>query len=128
MRIDVTQWCKQTLCWERAQNYSWTIDAQFLRTLISKENSKAEEKEAKEARKVDNEVDSLKYLMTQGKEYWQKVLEWGSNRRLLSDMELSIIKMVINMEITGRIPSVKQAKVVIKARERLIADGMPLQF
>ena len=43
-------------------------------------------------------------------------------------MELSVIKMVINMEITGRIPSVKQAKLVIKARERLIADGMPLQF
>lgn len=66
--------------------------------------------------------------MAQGKEYWQKVLEWGSTRRLLSDMELSIIKMVINMDVTGRIPSVKQAKVVIKARERLIADGMPLQF
>lgn len=66
--------------------------------------------------------------MDQGKEYWQRVLEWGSTRRLLSDMELSVIKMVINMEITGRIPSVKQAKLVIKARERLIADGMPLQF
>lgn len=125
---NVTQWCKQSLCWERAQNYSWTIDEQFLKTLTSKENLKAEEKEAKEARKVDNEVDSLKYLMAQGKEYWQKVLEWGSTRRLLSDMELSIIKMVINMDATGRIPSVKQAKVVIKARERLIADGMPLQF
>ena len=125
---NVTQWCKQTLCWERAQNYLWTIDEQFLRTLTSKEKSKATEKEAKEARKVDNEVDSLKYLMDQGKEYWQRVLEWGSTRRLLSDMELSVIKMVINMEITGRIPSVKQAKLVIKARERLIADGMPLQF
>ena len=56
------------------------------------------------------------------------MLEWGNTRRLLSDMELSIIKMVINMDVTGRIPSVKQAKVVIKARERLIADGMPLQF
>ena len=95
---NVTQWCKQALCWERAQDYSLTIDEQFLRTLTSKENLKAEEKEAKEARKVDNEVDSLKYLMAQGKAYWQKVLEWGSNRRLLSDMELSIIKMVINMD------------------------------
>lgn len=36
--------------------------------------------------------------------------------------------MIINMDVTGRIPSVKQAKVVIKARERLIAEGMPLQF
>jgi len=49
-------------------------------------------------------------------------------KAFLSEMELSIIKMVINMDVTGRIPSVKQAKVVIKARERLVADGMPLQF
>lgn len=66
--------------------------------------------------------------MAEGPEYWQKVLEWSSIRRLLSDMELSILKMVINMNVTGRIPSDKQAKVILKARERLIAEGMPMQF
>lgn len=42
------------------------------------------------------------------------MLEWGTSRRLLSDMEVSIIKMVINMDITNRIPSKKQAIVVKK--------------
>ena len=97
----------------------------YLTEMLSKQR---EEKEAKEERKVANEVDDLKFIMASGKEYWQRVMDWGITRHLLSDMELSIIKMVINMEITGRIPSSKQAKVVIKARERLIADGMPLQF
>ena len=32
------------------------------------------------------------------------------------------------MNVTGRIPSDKQAKVILKARERLIAEGMPMQF
>ncbi len=36
--------------------------------------------------------------------------------------------LVINMGVTGRIPSVKQAKVVMKARERMISEGMPMQF
>ncbi|MBR6536087.1 MAG: AIPR family protein [Lachnospiraceae bacterium] len=125
---NVTEWCKRDLCWQQAQKQKWTINDSFLRTLISQESLKAEEKEAKEERKVANEVDDLKFIMASGKEYWQKVMDWGVTRRLLSDMELSIIKMVINMEITGRIPSSKQAKVVIKARERLIVDGMPLQF
>ena len=96
--------------------------------MIPQESLKVEEKEAKEERKVANEVDDLKFIIASGKDYWQKAMDWGVSRRLLSDMELSIIKLVINMEITGRIPSSKQAKVVIKARERLIADGMPLQF
>ena len=89
---------------------------------------KSEVKDAKEKQKVNNEVDDLKFIISSVKVYWQNVYEWGSARRLLSDMEASIIKMIINMDVTGRIPSVKQAKVVIKARERLIAEGMPLQF
>ena len=125
---NVTEWCKRELCWQQAQKQKWTITDSFRNTLISQESLKVEEKKAKEERKVANEVDDLKFIIASGKDYWQKVMDWGVSRRLLYDMELSIIKMVINMEITGRIPSSKQAKVVIKARERLIAEGMPLQF
>lgn len=125
---NVTQWCKQARCWEKAQKYDWAFSNAFIGTLVSKDAIKAEEKEAKEARKIDNEVDALKFIMSMGSPYWQQVLSWGTTRRLLSDMELSILKMVVNMNITGRIPSVRQAKVVIKMRDRMIADGMPLQF
>jgi len=125
---NVTQWCKQARCWERAKEFEWDIQPSFIKTLIEKEKIKNEEKSAKEERKVDNEVDVLKYIMGAGKEYWSSVLEWGKTRGLLSDMELSILKLVINMEVTGRIPSVKQANVVVKTRERLILEGMPMQF
>ena len=125
---NVTQWCKQARCWERAQKQQWNILPAFLRTLVEIEQLKSEEKTAKEERKIEAEMDALKYIMASGKEYWEKVLEWGTSRRLLSEMEISILKLVINMNVTGRIPSVKQAKVVIKSRERLISEGMPMQF
>lgn len=125
---NVTQWCKQAKCWERAQKNNWTFKESLRKTLVSKETINSEEKEAKEERKVANEVDVLKFIMSAGTEYWKNVLEWSDSRRLLSDMEKSILKMIVNMNITGRIPSVKQAKVIVKARERLIAEGMPLQF
>lgn len=125
---NVTEWCKKEACWERAKKETWYIQEDFLETLVLKETVKTEEKEAKEERKVANEIDDLKFIMSAGTMYWQKVLKWGIDRRLLSDMEVSIIKMVINMEITGRIPSNKQAKVIIKARERMITEGMPLQL
>ena len=73
-------------------------------------------------------MDALKEIMGRGTDYWKQMLLWGTTRRLLSEKEISIIKMVINMNITGRIPSDKQAKVAISARERLVKEGMPLQF
>ena len=125
---NVTQWCKQVRCWELAQEQQWTFIPTLKESLVSKETIKGEEKVAKENRKVANEVDVLKFIISAGPEYWENVLEWSSTRRLLSDMERSILRMIININITGRVPSVKQAKVIMRARERLIAEGMPLQF
>jgi hypothetical protein len=125
---NVTEWCKKELCWTRAQARSWTINDQFIYTLIRKEEIKEEIKEEKDNQKLANEIDVLKEIMARGTDYWKQMLGWGMNRRVLSDKEISILKMIINMNITGRIPNDKQAKAVISARERLIKEGMPLQF
>lgn len=125
---NVTQWCKQEICWNRAKNSHWSITEDFIKTLIPRETAQKEEKEAKETRKIGNEVDVLKYIIGQGTAYWQNVLEWGMARNMLNEMEISILKIVINIERTGRIPSEKQAKVVIRTKDRLVAEGMPLQF
>ena len=63
-----------------------------------------------------------------GKEYWSQVHKWGTDRKLLTSMESDIIRLIINMDVTGRIPTEKQAKVAVKARKKLIDTGMPLQF
>ena len=125
---NVTQWCKQEACWQRARQQYWTITPGFLKTLVSNSVANAEKQEEKEKQKVGNEVDDLKLIMAFGSDYWQQVLDWAQGHTGLSDMEEAIIRMIINMNITGRVPSVKQAKVALKARERFINNGMPLQF
>lgn len=125
---NVTEWCKKELCWTRAQKKNWTILNNFLNTLVMEDSVKKEVKEAKEERKISNEVDEMKFILSAGKNYWKHVLEWGTNRRLLSDMETSLLKMAMNIEVTGRIPSEKQSKVILKSRYRMITEGMPLQF
>ncbi len=125
---NVTEWCKKEACWTRAKTESWTFLTEFLETLISQNELSGEIKEAKAMQKVANEVDILKFIMASGSDYWQKMLDWGNARGLLNDMEQSILRLVINMPKTGRIPSEKQAKVVMRARERMLSEGMPLQF
>lgn len=126
---NVTEWCKKELCWSRAQEEQvWTINDAFLATLVSKEVVEAEQKENKEKQKIVNEVNAIKEIFARGPKYWNTVLEWGLSRRLLSEKETSILKLAINMFVTGRVISDKQAQVVILARKKLIENGMPMQF
>ena len=125
---NVTQWCKQARCWELAKQREWPIHIDFIDTLIPISKQKEESKAAKQSRKLENEIDTIKLLLSKGKDYWEKVLTWGSERNLLSDMEKSVLDVVIKIETTGKLPSAKQASIVVKARERLITEGMPLQF
>ena len=125
---NVTEWCKKEICWERAKSRVWTINTPFIRTLVSNLDIEDEVKDEKDTRKIANEVEALKEIIARGSDYWKKVLFWGMNNRMLSDKEMSILKMIINMNITGRIPTDKQAKVVMQARQRLIENGMPLQL
>lgn len=125
---NVTEWCKKEECWKRARKQNWTFEPEFLKTLISEEEIRQDEDDAKKARKVENEVDEMKFIFAAGKEYWKQVLSWGKDRNMLSPMESDIIKLIINMDITGRMPTDKQAKVAMKARSRLIENSMPMQF
>ena len=128
LRENVTEWCKREECWKRAKEQSWSILPAFTRSLISKREVVAENKEAKETRKINNEVDSLKYIMGMGSAYWGKMLEWGKSRGLLTELEISILQKTKSMEVTGKIPSAKHANIIISARDRMIGEGMPLQF
>lgn len=125
---NVTEWCKKELCWTCAQEQVWTMNHAFLATLVSKEEVEEERKEQRQTQKIANEVNALKEIYTRGPQYWSKVLEWGMSRRMLSEKEVSILKLSVNMFVTGRIISDKQAQVVISARKKLIENGMPMQF
>ena len=125
---NVTEWCKKELCWNRAKNHDWTITDGFIYSLVEKEKLIEENKTEVQSQKVSNEIDLLTEIFNRGTSYWKQVLQWGKTKGLLNEKEISILTLIVNMEYTGRIPSEKQAQVVANARERLISEGMPLQF
>lgn len=125
---NVTEWCKRELCWEKAQKRDWTILPEFIKTLVSIDEIQDVQKDAKAERKIANEIDDLKFIISVGGDYWNQVYEWGKERNLLTDMEDSLLKIAKNISTTGKVPSDRQAKVIIRVRDRLIGDGMPLEF
>ena len=128
LRENVTEWCKKEECWKRAKQNEWTLLPSFTETLIPKTQVVEEKKEERENRKLSNEVDALNYIMSKGTAYWEQVFQYGEKHRLFTDTERSIMRLVINMEKTGRVPSDRQMKIVIKTREKLIDEGMPIEF
>ena len=125
---NVTEWCKKELCWTNAQEQVWTINNAFIATLVSKDEVEVEKKENRQTQKLVNEVNALNEIFARGAQYWKAVLDWGLSRRLLSEKEISILRLTVNMFVTGRVISDKQAQVVMGARKRMIDNGMPMQF
>ena len=125
---NVTEWCKKDLCWSRAKEQIFTINDEFLDTLIPFEEAAEEKKEERNSQKIKNEVGLIEEIMTRGGDYWRKVLEWGETNHQLSDKEISLLGMAANISITYRIPTDKQAQAIEKTRKRLISNGMPMQF
>lgn len=59
-------------------------------------------------------------MINLGAGYWRKVLEFGRNDKLLSEMEDGLLNVAANFDTTGRIPSDKQAKLIMQIRSRLL--------
>lgn len=120
---NVTEWCKKEICWERAQKEKWTITNEFINTLASKEEVKDEEKEAVKEQKLENKITLESDIIKLGSSYWKNMFEWGKERKLISQIEENTFKIIINMELTGRIPNYSQCKLLYKVKERLKLEG-----
>lgn len=122
--LNVTEWCKKEDCWKRAQNYNFTLLDNFTDTLVSAKEEIEEIEIAKKEQKVTNQVSAEIELVNLGADYWKKVLEFGRNDKLLSEMEDGLLSVAASFDTTGRIPSDKQAKLIMRIRNRLFDEGL----
>jgi hypothetical protein len=122
--LNVTEWAKKEECWKRAENFEFTLLVTFTDTLISTGDEQVEKEIAHKEQKVSNQINAEIELVSLGADYWKKVLDFGRKDRLLSEMEDSLLNTAANFDITGRIPSDKQAKLIMQIRSRLYEEGL----
>lgn len=125
--LNVTEWSKKEECWNRAVHHDFTLLTQFTDTLVDAGDERDEEEIAEKEQKVNNQVNAEIELVTLGADYWRKVQEFGRNDKLLSEMEDGLLNVAANFDITGRIPSDKQAKLIMRIRNRLYDEGLSRQ-
>ena len=123
LTLNVTEWCKKEACWDRAKNISFTLTYAFINSLIDVNEENQEKLDSKRERKTENQLNFEIEVVNLGEEYWKKVLEFAINNKLLTPMEEDLLKVACNLKY--RLPSSKQAKIILEIRDRLYLDGLP---
>ncbi len=122
--LNVTEWAKKEECWKRAEVFDFTLLSSFTDTLIGEGDEQVEKEIAQKEQKVSNQISAEIELINLGADYWKKVLDFGRNDRLLSEMEDGLLNVAATFDTTGRIPSDKQAKLIMQIRNRLYDEGL----
>ncbi|MBB6631911.1 AIPR family protein [Clostridium algidicarnis] len=126
LTLNVTEWCKKEICWEKALKEKYTIEESFLLTLIPREDEDEELKSEIKNRKIDNDINVEVEVVKLGAEYWNDLLMWGRAKNILSDIDVDILKIAASIDKTGRVPSAKQCKLILKIKDKAYEEGYKL--
>lgn len=121
--LNVTQWCKQELCWEMAKSKEWKVKQDFLMTLVPVSENIQEQEESRKEQKENDKFDSIKNIIQLGASYWKTLFDWSMKRTLISPVEQDFIKLAMNIESTGKLPSDRQAKKILSIKEKIEHEG-----
>lgn len=73
------------------------------------------EHDAKSDKKDDNNLKNIMAIINRGADYWQNLVRIAQNNRIsVSYQELTAIKQLIDMSVTGKLPITSSGKVPSK--------------
>ena len=121
---NVTQWCKQAACWEKVKQISCDPVNHFESLLQGHEELAAVKREARQERKLDNEIDNMKLVFELGEAYWKQMELWLRSHRIATVAERKALTYATKIS-AGFFPDQKQSKSLIKLREKALAEGFP---
>lgn len=120
---NVTEWAKKPLCWERVQALKIDWPRRFVAMLLSGEERKETERASRKDQRGLERIQAQATVVEAGGDFWADVLNWGRGRRLLSPREVSVLRVAC--AIPHRVPTEKDAQLLIEVLARLRGDGSP---
>jgi hypothetical protein len=118
---NVSEWAKKELCWDKIREISIALDPEVKAFLIDPEQSKELEKEGERTQDIQDSIHAQTYVYEKGADHWVKLREWNHANRKLSPREMGILNTACS--IPRKIPSDKQAAILVKAEDRAKTEG-----
>lgn len=123
---NVTEWAKQKTCWERIQKVKVDWPDGWRRELVSMAEVKQSERSAVKEQRILNGIEAQTAVLNAGAEFWSKLRDWGTSKKLLSPTELGVLDVA--SQIPSKLPTEKQCDVVLHALSRLQTEGCQLEL
>ena len=114
---NVTEWCKKELCWERVKMLDIPLSGQLVRELISKDEVRAVQREAKTLQKVDSGISAQSTVVALGASYWEALRTWGKRKAVLSGEQEKLVSVAAR--IPRMIPDDRQSALLLKIKQRM---------
>lgn len=100
--------------WRKFQNESFTLSETFVHSLVSIEERKSDEGQAKRAHKFNSQIDAAVEIFRAGADYWMTVYTQLSKEDVLSWGELDFIQSISKYIQRGSLPTPAQCKRLVK--------------
>lgn len=100
--------------WKKFQQEKYELSDTFIRSLVSIEERKSDEVQAKRAHKFNSQIDIAVDVFKLGSEYWMTVYNQLSKEDVLGFGELDFIKGIAKFISRGSLPTSAQCKRLIK--------------
>jgi hypothetical protein len=120
-QANVTQWAKQTACWEGFSKVSIAVDSAVAEDLLDANESAVLQREATKVRKMDSGFEAINRVLEVMPETWKSVA-MSVSKHPISPMEADLV------EAFGagnkKVPSERQAKALIRMLDRFSSIGV----
>lgn len=121
--VIVTEYCKKEDTWKKYDDIPYVPSREFLDDLINSDIIKEQEVDAAKVIKAQTKINYEIEVYNIGSQNWKKYYDFGVTSKLLNAKELSILKVAVDMERTGRTPSSKQAEIIMDIKTKLEDEG-----
>jgi len=127
----VTEYAKKEETWTKFKNYPHRLSDEFIDDLIDAElvieQQNAAKKASKSNEKISIELEIYNLARSEGGKYWERLLDEGIKRRIISPSEDDAVRHYIcelSKDNPKKFPSPAQYKIAWEFRKRLEKDGV----
>ncbi len=121
---NVTEWCKKELAWQRAKQYPVRLIPEFSAELVSQVEELEREADAVDIARIDAGIAAVTDVVNYKYSNWRTMREWGIRKKELTAKEDQLLLLAAT---SGRVPSERQATLILQIRKRLEAEGFRLE-
>ena len=119
--LNVTQYCKQELCWQRVRDMQFDLNEETYKELIDHSDAVGRERDAGKEQVMLNGIEAQMYVLEKGASYWEEILTWNETAKIFTPKETGILKIATQMP--GKLPTDLQIKILLKVEAKAFVEG-----